>query len=68
MKVNSLEPVHTYGYNIHERRYTKEIDSGQKFLVENAVDTFLIQPADQSRNVERLDQQTNANIGGSQAQ
>ena len=24
--------------------------------------------ADQSRNVERLDQQTNANIGGSQAQ
>ena len=29
----------------------------------NAADTFLFQPADQSRNVERLDQQTNPNIG-----
>ena len=33
-----------------------------------AVDTFFFQPADQSRDVKWLDQQTNANIGGSQAQ
>ena len=66
--MNSEEPVHTNGYNIQERGCTKESENEGPSLMGNAADTFLFQPADQSRNVERLDQQTNPNIGGSQAQ